>query len=354
MVSSTSRASAREVSNMSHGSTSTTIAYDGVMALLATALVILSLILIIILCRKKPMDPEEGFPAKLCARAYSLTDVDVATDGFNQRLIIGAGRLGTVYEAHLTGGDVVAAKRIHPRLVLSNAGFGFSSIVKSLSFADHPHVVPIIGLAEAPGERIILMEFMGMRSLDYHLRHDCCNGAPLLDWELRLRVAAGAARGIEYLHEKMTPPIVHGCVKPSNILIDSHFCARVSDYGLCFLAPHERRGLVGYVDDEYWKQRGGACKASDVYGFGVVLLQILSGRRCEEGLIAEWALPLIRDMKLHELLDPRLVVPSDIEPLFRLAKVASACVSNSRRNRPSIVQVAAILNNLERGLCSLE
>ncbi|KAI8001873.1 Serine/threonine-protein kinase-like protein CR4 [Camellia lanceoleosa] len=113
----------------------------------------------------------------------------------------------------------------------------------------------------------------------------------------------------------------------------------------------ERRGLEGYVDDEYWVERRGVSKECDVFGFGVVLLELLSGRGSENGLIVNWALPLIKEMKFGELLDPRLVIPSDIKPIVRLAKVASACVGNSRRNRPSIVQVASILNNLEMDLC---
>jgi hypothetical protein len=112
------------------------------------------------------------------------------------------------------------------------------------------------------------------------------------------------------------------------------------------LAPQEKKGLIGYVDDEYWSGRvGGACKESDVYGFGVLLLELLSGRGSEEGLLVKWVLPLIKAMWFCEVLDPRLVI-SDVEPLVRMAKVASACVGNSRKSRPS-----TILNNLEMELC---
>ncbi|KAL0307794.1 UNVERIFIED_CONTAM: Serine/threonine-protein kinase-like protein CCR2 [Sesamum calycinum] len=190
------------------------------------------------------------------------------------------------------------------------------------------------------------MEFGGMLSLDFYL-HQNPDGAALLDWSRRLRIAAGAARGIEYLHEVVAPPIVHGCVKPSNILVDVKFCARICDYGLHFLAPHERQGLVGYVDEEYWREKRGASKECDVFGFGVVLLELLSGRRSEQGLMVEWALPLIKGMRFSELLDPRLAIPSQVEPLVRLGRVALACVANSRKNRPSIAQVAAILSDLE-------
>ncbi|PRQ29012.1 putative protein kinase RLK-Pelle-LRR-Xb-1 family [Rosa chinensis] len=163
------------------------------------------------------------------------------------------------------------------------------------------------------------MEFVGMVCLDFYL-HQNPDGASLLDWNHRLKIAAGAARGLQYLHEGVAPNIVHGCVKASNILLDVKFCARVCDYGLSFLAPKEKRGLVGYVDDD--------------------------GRRCDEGFLVKWAMPLIQEMRFSEFLDPRLVIPHDIRPLVRLTKVASTCVSNSRKSIPSISQVTTILNNL--------
>ncbi|KAL3617081.1 hypothetical protein CASFOL_039475 [Castilleja foliolosa] len=334
------------------------VSYDVVLGLLSLTIVIFAAALFI-LCKRRQIkadDEEEGETnirvAKLSATSYSLMEIDAATDGFNHRSIIGKGRIGTVYAAVMTKGEFVAAKRIHPRLVLNNAGFGFSSVLKLLSLADHPHVVPIIGFSEAPGERIILMEFDGMLSLDFYL-HQNPDGATLLDWNRRLKIAVGVARGIEYLHEVVSPPIIHGCVKPSNILVDVKFGARLSDYGLHFLAPHEKQGLLGYVDGEYWEmgKTNGASKECDVFGFGVVLLELLSGRKSDEqGLMVERALPLIKEMNLCELLDPRLPIPSHIEPLVRLAKVALACVGNCRQNRPSISQVVGILSNLETNL----
>ncbi|KAK7400629.1 hypothetical protein VNO78_11855 [Psophocarpus tetragonolobus] len=327
------------------------IAYDVVMVTLSIFLCVLSVVLFLV-CKKKPVESEETFSVKHhCARAYSLMDIDAATDGFNHRRIVGKGRIGTVYAGVQENGEVVAVKRIYPVLVLSNAGFGFSSVLKWLSSAQHPNIVPIIGFSEAPGERVIMMEFGRMVNLEFYL-HQNVNGASLLDWSKRIRIAAGAARGIQYLHEVATPNIVHGCVKSSNVLIDVNFCPKISDYGLNFLAPREKRGLVGYVDDEYWNEKGGgASKESDVYGLGVVMLELLSGRGCEEGLIAKWALPLIKELNFGELLDSRLVMPSDMKPLVRLAKVASACVGNSRKCRPSIAQVTTILNNLEMEVC---
>ncbi|KAL2341840.1 hypothetical protein Fmac_009780 [Flemingia macrophylla] len=317
------------------------------MITLSLSLIVLGMILFLA-CKKKPVESEETLPVKLCARAYPLSEIHAATDGFNDRRIVGQGRLGTVYAGTVEKQEqvVVAVKRIHPFLVLSNAGFGFSSVLKWLSLAQHPNVVPITGFSEAPGERVIVMEFVHMVSLEFYL-HQNPDGASLLDWNKRLRIAAGAARGLQYLHEVVAPCIVHGCVKSSNILIDVNFCARVSDYGLNFLAPVvEKRGVVGYVDEEYWG--GGASKESDVYGLGVVLLELLSGKGCEGGLLVKRALPLIRENSFGQLLDPRLVIPSDITPLVRLAKVASACLGNSRKCRPCVAQVVTILNNLEK------
>ncbi|MFS8015120.1 putative protein kinase RLK-Pelle-CR4L family [Helianthus anomalus] len=345
---------------MKHGET---IVYDLVLALLSLAIILFIILFVLIILKKKKRrntnsnatvydqkSDQESPSVKPCASPYSLVDIDVATDGFNERRIIGKGRLGTVYAAVLAGGELVAVKRIYPRFVLRNAGLGgglgFSAVLKWLSLANHPNVLPILGFSEGPGERIVVMEFMGMMSLDFYL-HQNLDGASLLDWGRRLRVAAGVARGLEYLHEIVAPSIVHGCVKPSNILIDVKFSAKVCDYGLSFLAPNEKEGVMGYVDGEYWIEPKGGSKESDVYGLGVVLLELLSGRRCEGGLIVKWSLPLIKEMRIDELLDPRLMVPNDIKPLVRLAKVASACVSNSRKNRPLIGQVVAILNDLQ-------
>ncbi|XP_047317680.1 serine/threonine-protein kinase-like protein ACR4 [Impatiens glandulifera] len=322
--------------------------YDILMTFLSSFLVILFLILLVLICRNKrpPIESEESPPInQLSARQYSLMEVDMATDGFNPTRVIGRGRLGIVYAGISPNGDLIAVKRIHPNLVLSNASIGFSTTLKWLSLSHHPNIVQIKGFSEAPGERIVLTEFVGMLNLEYYL-HENHDGVSLLGWSRRLSVAAGVARGIEYLHESMAPSIVHGCIKPSNILIDAKFGARVCDYGMWFMAP--ARVELGYVDRECLVEKKRVSKECDVYGLGVVMLEILSGRRSEGGVLVEWALPLIKEMRFNELLDRRLGMPSEMKVFVRLAKVASACVGNSRKNRPSIAHVSAILNNLEQ------
>uniref|UniRef100_A0A7N0R991 Protein kinase domain-containing protein n=1 Tax=Kalanchoe fedtschenkoi TaxID=63787 RepID=A0A7N0R991_KALFE len=343
------------------------VGYEVAVALLSISLIILAIVLFMFYKRRgvgEVKEPPLLAFTKASPHTYSLSDIDAATDGFSQQRIIGRGRLGTVYAGMFassssnssSGGggahdqpSIVAVKRVHPGLVLSNnSSFNFSSSMKSLSVAAHPNIVPILGFSEAPGERIVLMELSGMVNLEFFLHHNT-DGVTLLDWDKRLQITAGAARGIRYLHDEISPSIIHGSVKTSNVIIDARFCPKLCDYGLHFLAPNERRGLRGYVDDEFWVK--GASKEGDVYAFGVMLLEILSGRMCEEGLLVRWALPLIREMKVNEVLDPRLVAPSNLNPLIRFARVALACVGNSRKHRPSIGQVATILNNLEMVPC---
>lgn len=330
------------------------IAYASVLSLLSLSILLL-IIFLFLLCRKKPIrsDNESHLPeTKPAGLAYSLTELDSATDGFNQRRIIGSGRLGTVYAAVIPQHkNLVAVKRIHPGLVLSKPGFGFSTVLKTLSSSQHPNVVSILGFSEAPGERIVVTEFVGeAKSLSDYLHGDsnpnesevAVTAAVEFGWRKRFKIAAGAARGLEYLHEITNPRIIHGRFTSSNILLDEKLTAKICDYGFAFLIPREKSGIFGYIEEGY-------CKESDVYGYGVVLLEILSGRRSENGLIVKWATPLIKEQRFSELLDPRIVVQSEIKCLvIRLAKVALACVGNSRRSRPSISEVAAILNSLER------
>ncbi|CAL1403915.1 unnamed protein product [Linum trigynum] len=266
------------------------IAYNFFLSLLAIIIIFLNIALLLS-CRKNPSpetepeledsSPTGSVSAVAKARAYQLSDIDAATYGLNPLRIIGQGSSGTVYAVVFPGDDFVAVKRIHPSLILLNAsGFEFSSVIKTLSSAHHPNIAPALGFSQAPRERIVVMEFIGIQNLN-HLLHESPDGASLLDWRRRLKIGCDVARGIEYLHERMSAPggTIHGCVKPSKVFIDEKFRAKVCDYGIWFNG--RRRGIVGYVDAEYWNR--GASKESDVYGFGVVLLELLTGGERRKG-----------------------------------------------------------------------
>ncbi|OAY63622.1 Serine/threonine-protein kinase-like protein CCR1 [Ananas comosus] len=354
------------MSSSSRGCHSASVAGDALVAAIALSLVALATALLL-LCRRMRRadkensgntsggggdgdDDESSVTAMLhAARPRPLRDIESATAGFHRSHVIHDGPHATVYKAVSPSGDVFAAKRVHPDVVLLNPGVAFGSAVKSFSFAGrHPNVVPVLGYSEAPGERIILTEYVaGVKTLDICLHGSAPNGTPfagLLRWQLRIRIAAGAARGIAHLHGATALGIVHGRIKPANIMLDANFCARVSDYALPF--PLQTNNRSGYDDGE-----GPPCKESDVYAFGVVLLELLSGRRGEEGTVVEWAVPMIRAGRVGEVADRRVAAPRDMRPIERMAKVATACVGNGRRCRPSMAQVAAILGSLQLPPC---
>ncbi|KAG2583561.1 probable receptor-like protein kinase At2g47060 [Panicum virgatum] len=270
-----------------------------------------------------------------------LADVERATDGFHPSRVIGQGRHFTVYAA----APGVAAKRMHPHLVLGDpGGRRFPAAVRSLAVLPHPNLAAIIGLSEGPGERVVLVERApeGAASLDRLLAGGDARHVPTLSWRQRAAVAAGAARGLAHLHAY---GVVHGRVRPCNVLVNASggggggarwmHATRLTDYG-----------LAGFLD-----RRDDARAEDDVYMFGAVLLELLTGRRWDGGRLADWALPHIRAGAAMEVLDvARAGAPADkaeARLLARAARVALACVGNDGRSRPRMAEVSTILSDVE-------
>lgn len=277
--------------------------------------------------------------------AWTFQQIEDATNNFSIDSLLGQGRCGTVYEAIFPGEQVLAVRRIDPSLVLRHTPGHFSAAIRSLSRAQHRNIVPFLGFCEAPGERILVMEFMPGKTLRYHLHE----GGIAFDWCHRLRIATEAAQGIEYLHEGADPCIIHGDIKPSNILLDWNLSARVSDFGLSFLASQsENFGTISYLDPQCNQAKLDEFKANDIYNFGVVLLEILSGRPlCSGGVsIVNWVVSLITHSMAHEIFDPKLQLPSNPDPLIRAAELASQCLNKVSKNRPKIAEVVAMLKKI--------
>ncbi|KAG6768698.1 hypothetical protein NC652_019709 [Populus alba x Populus x berolinensis] len=296
------------------------------------------------------------------ARMFTYEELEGATSGFKEESIVGKGSFSCVYKGVLKNGTFVAVKKAIVSSDKQKNSKEFHTELDLLSRLNHAHLLNLLGYCEEGGERLLVYEFMAHGSLHQHLHGKNPALIEQLDWVRRVTIAVQAARGIEYLHGYACPPVIHRDIKSSNILIDEEHNARVSDFGLSLLGPADSSsplaelpaGTLGYLDPEYYRLHYLTTK-SDIYSFGVLLLEILSSRKAidmqyEEGNIVEWAVPLIKAGDISAILDPALKPPSDPEALKRIANVACKCVRMRGKERPSMDKVTTAL---ERALAQL-
>nr|XP_043634545.1 putative serine/threonine-protein kinase-like protein CCR3 [Erigeron canadensis] len=303
---------------------------------------------------------------------FTFADLALATNNFSQENKLGAGSFGVVYKGKLLDGREVAIKRGETNQKtrkFQEKESAFDSELAFLSRLHHKHLVRLVGYCEEREERLLVYEYMKNGALYDHL-HDTKNvdkGCSLLNsWKMRLKISLDAARGIEYLHNYAVPPIIHRDIKSSNILLDANWVARVSDFGLSLLGPEsnsEQRptkaaGTVGYIDPEYYGLNVVTAK-SDVYGLGVVLLELLTGKRAifksdndNSGTpinLVDFAVPAIVSGDLAKILDKRVGPPevNEAEAVELMAYTAIHCVNLEGRERPTMTD---IVSNLERAV----
>ncbi|PRQ41203.1 putative protein kinase RLK-Pelle-RLCK-VIIb family [Rosa chinensis] len=215
---------------------------------------------------------------------FTLKEMDEATSSFSDKNFLGKGGFGRVYRGTLRSGEVVAIKKMElPPFKAADGEREFRVEVDILSRLDHPNLVSLIGYCADGKHRFLVYEYLQKGNLQDHLNG--INEKHKMGWPQRLRVALGAARGLAYLHSSSTP-IVHRDFKSTNILLDANFEAKISDFGLAKLMPEGKEmyvtarvlGTFGYFDPEY-TSTGKLTLQSDVYAFGVVLLELLTGRQ---------------------------------------------------------------------------
>ncbi|KAK1294607.1 putative receptor protein kinase CRINKLY4 [Acorus calamus] len=300
------------------------------------------------------------------AQTFTYEELERATDGFSEASQVGKGSFSCVFKGVLRDGTVVAVKRAITAASdnVRKSSKEFHTELDLLSRLNHAHLLNLLGYCEEGGERLLVYEYMANGSLHQHLHH-ARKGGECFDWVRRVTIAVQAARGIEYLHGYACPPVIHRDIKSSNILIDEEHNARVADFGLSLLGPVDSgsplselpAGTLGYLDPEYYRLHYLTTK-SDIYSFGVLLLEILSGRkaidmRFEECNIVEWAVPLIKAGDVGAVLDQSLAGPACAEggeALKRIANVACKCVRMRGKERPSMDRVTTAL---ERALAML-
>ncbi|KAJ6841504.1 putative LRR receptor-like serine/threonine-protein kinase isoform X2 [Iris pallida] len=282
----------------------------------------------------------------------SLADIEDATGKFSKK--IGEGSFGSVYYGKTKDGKEIAVK-----MSADLSGHGtqqFVNEVALLSRIHHKNLVPLVGYCEEGCQRILVYEYMHNGTLRDHI-HDSVKKKSL-HWLSRLQIAEDSAKGLVYLHSGCSPSIIHRDVKTSNILLDIHMRAKVSDFGLSRQADENRthissvaRGTVGYLDPEYYAHQQLTDK-SDVYSFGVVLLELISGRKPfsvedygYEWNIVHWARSLIRRGDVTSIIDPSLEGTFKMESLWRVAEIAVLCVEPHGVSRPRMQEVEVAIQD---------
>ncbi|XVE79391.1 hypothetical protein DITRI_Ditri14bG0054800 [Diplodiscus trichospermus] len=305
---------------------------------------------------------------------FSLLELVNATNNFSAENRIGAGSFGVVYKGKLQDGREVAIKRGETsakQKKFQEKETAFDSEIALLSRLHHKHLVGLVGFCQENDERLLVYEYMSNGSLHDHLHNkdNIENNSTILNsWRMRIKIALDAARGIEYLHNYAVPPIIHRDIKSSNILLDANWTARVSDFGLSLMGPESDQefmstravGTVGYIDPEYYVSNVLTAK-SDVYGFGVVFLELLTGRKAvfknEDSTapmgVVEYASPMILAGDLRAVVDRRVGVPEihEAEAVELMAYTAIHCVNLEGKERPNMIDIVA---NLEKALTLCE
>ncbi|CAN8294256.1 unnamed protein product [Cochlearia groenlandica] len=271
-----------------------------------------------------------------------------ATDNFSLRNKLGQGGFGPVYKGKLQEGQEIAVKR------LSRAsGQGLEELVNEvvvISKLQHRNLVKLLGCCIAGEERMLVYEFMPKKSLDYYLFDPM--RAKLLDWKTRFNIINGLCRGLLYLHRDSRLRIIHRDLKASNILLDENLIPKISDFGLARIFPgnegeaNTRRvvGTYGYMSPEY-AMGGLFSEKSDVFSLGVILLEIISGRRNSNSNLLAYAWSIWTEGEINALVDPEIFDRHHEKELRKCIHIGLLCVQEAANDRPSVSTVCSMLSS---------
>ncbi|CAM8993787.1 unnamed protein product [Rhodiola kirilowii] len=304
----------------------------------------------------KPVATKRVRKTKINLPLYSVADLQMATGSFNVDNLVGEGSFGRVYRAQFDDGKLFAAKKIDSSLIHDSEDF--LEMVSTLSKLHHPNVTELVGYCSEHGQHLLVFEFHKNGSLHDFLHLSDEYSTTPLTWNTRVKVALGTARALEYLHESCSPSIIHKSFKSDNILLDSELNPRLTGCGLASLIPDGDEVLShdlgsGYAAPEVAMSSQYSLK-SDVYTFGVVMLELFTGRkpfdssrpRAEQSLV-RWATPQLHDIDaLAKMADPELNGLYSVKSLSRFADVIALCVQPEPEFRPPMSEVVESLVQL--------
>ncbi|CAN5973526.1 unnamed protein product [Sphagnum jensenii] len=287
------------------------------------------------------------------AQEYSFVEVMSATNNFSK--VLGEGSFGVVYYGKLPNGQEVAVKRLSTTSL--QGAKEFFNKVDLLTKVHHKNLVSLVGFCNTEKEQILIHEYMSNGSVCESLY-----GTPKaynnpLNWKTRLNIALNAAQGLEYLHTGCKHPIIHRDIKPSNILLSSKMVAKVADFGLSKMNVNEGasyvstqiKGTAGYMDPEYYTNEQLTTK-SDVFSFGVVLLELICGRKSidvelppSKRQLTNWVRSHLQAGVIHPIVDQALGNQFNVESMWKVAEIAMRSVEPYGAHRPTMMQVVADL-----------
>ncbi|XP_077227042.1 putative LRR receptor-like serine/threonine-protein kinase At1g07650 [Tasmannia lanceolata] len=284
--------------------------------------------------------------------SFTLRQIKAATNNFDISNKIGEGGFGSVYKGILSDGTIIAVKQLSSKSSQGNREF--INEIGMVSALQHPHLVKLYGCCIEGNQLLVVYEYMKNNSLARALfGHRECRLK--LDWATRHKICVGIARGLAFLHEESRIKIVHRDIKATNILLDENLNPKISDFGLAKLREEEKThistriaGTIGYMAPEY-ALRGYLTDKADVYSFGIVALEIVSGTsnrnmpKDDQFYLLDWALVLKERGCLEELIDPKLGSEFNKEEVMGMINVALLCANTSPTLRPTMSAVVSML-----------
>ncbi|XP_021714185.1 probable LRR receptor-like serine/threonine-protein kinase At5g10290 [Chenopodium quinoa] len=289
-------------------------------------------------------------------KRFAYRELQIATDNFCEKNVLGQGGFGKVYKGVLGDNTKVAVKRLTD-YESPGGDAAFQREVEMISVAVHRNLLRLIGFCTTPTERLLVYPFMQNLSVAYRLR-ELKPGESIVDWPTRKRIALGTARGLEYLHEHCNPKIIHRDVKAANVLLDEDFEAVVGDFGLAKLVDVRKtnvttqvRGTMGHIAPEYLST-GKSSERTDVFGYGIMLLELVTGQRAidfsrleeeDDVLLLDHVKKLQREKRLDAIVDKNLNKTYDIQEVEMMIQVALLCTQASPEERPAMSEVVRML-----------